>query len=556
MTKKGFRSRKEKPELKVVLLSAQMPCPGCKANTAQGITAAIRAMMVTILLALSAIPSQAQSCISWQTILGEQAIDERATDISYSSGEPSDPNDPNFWVCGYQTSPYQTGADNSKNAWLLQINPQGEVINDFVINDSTELIASTLVHQNENIFVGGYYHTLNKPNEKKAWQALYNGSDIEWMFKSMIQGETKDILQLANGDMVTTGYIYFEDNLNTPNNLGKSLIIERWKRDGTLVWTKQYGGAKDEEGNALSLLNDNTILVTGFTSSSDGNVSNSIGGRDVWLLNINLNDGNIIQEKNFGGTSNDVAVDMVVLPNQQIAILAESLSNNGDISNSIGTGDFWLFTLDENWNIIWEKSYGGSDADYPQTMEVFPNGDLLIAGTSFSSNGNIATNYGFIDSWLAKIDYTKGSVIWSKVIGGDDADEIKALSLIDEHQIIAAGNTDSYNIQCKTKDNKHTNQNVWLLGLDELLLNTNELWEVEEVLFNYTIQSPYLHLLNNNLHIVEIIIIDITGRTFYESEFTPTHQQNVNFSTWQKGIYTLIYKNESGLHHTKKIALY
>jgi len=544
MTKKGFRSGTEIPVLRAVLLFVQMPCLRCKGNPAKGITTSIRAILATILLALTVSFSYAQSCINWQTILGEEAIDERATDISYNQSTES------IWVCGYQTSPYQNGAINSKNAWLLQINQQGEVIADFVIKDSTEFVATSLVHQNQNIFVGGYYHTINNLNKKKAWLAMYNGDDIEWMVKNETLSETKDLIQLPSGDLVSTGYINFEDTLK------KSLIIERWNNDGIVVWSKMYGGTKDEEGNALCRLDDDIIIVTGYTSSSGAVVSNPLGGRDVWLLSINLEDGSLLQEKTFGGSSNDVAIDMVILPNQEIAIMAESLSTNGDISNSIGSGDFWLLKIDTQWNMVWEKSYGGLGPDFPYTMEAFPNGNLLIAGATFSNDIDIPVNYGFLDSWLAKLDQTDGSVIWSKVIGGNDADEILALNIVDENQIITAGNTDSFDIQCKKETEKHGNQNVWLLGLDELLLNTNELIIKDEAWLHYTIKNFNLHLHNQHTKPINILIADINGKIYHNTTIKNQTVESINLSNWLNGIYMILYSIDGVTLKAEKIGLF
>ncbi len=543
-----FRSETIEAVQKIVLLSTQMPCHRCIATAAKGITAPIRASLVSLLLALSVCLSYAQSCVSWQLQLGEPALDERATDISYHK------NDQSIWVSGYQTSAHKTGAENSKNAWLLKINNKGEIIDELVIVDSTELIAKTLVHQNENLFVGGYHFQLNKPNEKKAWLAMHNTNTVEWMYKNEHLSEIKDMLQLNNGDLITTGYIQYSDTTK------KLLTVERWTSDGTTVWSKTYGGSKDEEGNALSLYNENTLILTGFTASFDGDVSQPIGGRDAWLLQINTDDGSLIQEKNFGGTANDVAVDVAVLPNQQIAILTESLSTNGDISQSIGFGDFWLCLINQHWDIIWEKSYGGVEPDFPKTIEIFPNGDMLLAGTSFSNDGDITTqheNVDFISSWIAKVDQTNGTLLWSKVIGGNDQDEIVALQIFDDRQIIAAGNTDSNNIQCKTASEKHSNQNFWLLGLDELLLNTADLIiEKDNLVITYNIQKPYLNLRNNSNSSIDFLIADISGKFYYQAGLKNAKTQSINFSNWKTGMYMLIYKNDKQEVKIEKIGLF
>jgi len=309
-----------------------------------------------------------QSCITWQTILGEPNLDERATDIWF------DETTETIWAAGYQTA-INNSAIKNKNGWLMQFNNAGELINDFVIQDTANLFINRLAKTETGFVLAGNRQPLDSLTKQTAWLALFKGDSIQWSINSSLQSEVKDVLVTPSQKIVVTGYLQENEERR------KDLFIEQYDTTGNLIWQQSYGGTKDDEATAI-IYHQDYLLIAGSTASSDGDVSFPLGGKDVWLLAINPDNGALIRQKNFGGTSNDVATGLAVLPNGEITVLAESLSSNGDISNSIGSGDLWLAKMDKQWNIVWEKSYGGLDADYPNAITSFPNGDLLITGTS------------------------------------------------------------------------------------------------------------------------------------------------------------------------------
>lgn len=68
-----------------------------------------------------------------------------------------------------------------------------------------------------------------------------------------------------------------------------------------------------------------------------------------------------------------------------------TVAPDGDIivagsTKSFGAGyrDVWVLRLDENGNIKWQKTYGGSDFDEAHAVALAPNGDIIIAGWTSS----------------------------------------------------------------------------------------------------------------------------------------------------------------------------
>ena len=103
--------------------------------------------------------------------------------------------------------------------------------------------------------------------------------------------------------------------------------------------------------------------------------------------------------------------------------------------------------LSENGNIIWQKTYGGSDSDLflsIRTQRIQTADYVLLAGASLSNNGDVSGNKGKSDGWLARLDAADGSVNWSKLYGGT-ADERLNDVIFDKDKttILAVGYTES-----------------------------------------------------------------------------------------------------------------
>jgi hypothetical protein len=72
-----------------------------------------------------------------------------------------------------------------------------------------------------------------------------------------------------------------------------------------------------------------------------------------------------------------------------------------------------------NTSIINQKTFGGSNMDYPSSGVVCIDGSYVIGGTSLSSNTGDKTDpgRGMQDYWIVKYDPSL-SVVWQKTYGG------------------------------------------------------------------------------------------------------------------------------------------
>ena len=72
-------------------------------------------------------------------------------------------------------------------------------------------------------------------------------------------------------------------------------------------------------------------------------------------------------------------------------------------------GDVFVALLDENGNIRWQQTYGGSEADYAYDAVLDSNGNIVIVGSTRSYNLKKEEQL-----WVLRINPVNGDLIWQK----------------------------------------------------------------------------------------------------------------------------------------------
>ena len=126
------------------------------------------------------------------------------------------------------------------------------------------------------------------------------------------------------------------------------------------------------------------------------------GGSNVYLIKTNSN-GDLLWNKTFGGS------DVVGLTVQQTMeggyIVAGSTRIPGPPNENA-----YLLKTDANGDSLWTKVYGGSDELYAMCCYQTTDSGYIIGGTRTDSSSTDP------DSWLLKTD-ALGNIVWSKTYG-------------------------------------------------------------------------------------------------------------------------------------------
>jgi len=109
-------------------------------------------------------------------------------------------------------------------------------------------------------------------------------------------------------------------------------------------------------------------------------------------------------------------------------------------TRSFGTGDYdaWILHLDTAGNVLWQKTYGGSLNDHLYTMEKTTDQYVLIGGTESFGNGDE-------DGWIVVLD-DQGEILWQKTYGGTNDDGFSDIKLDDDGALLAVGSVNRYTV--------------------------------------------------------------------------------------------------------------
>ena len=304
-------------------------------------------------------------------------------------------------------------------------------------------------------------------NDQLQWQKTYGGS---------LDDRGNDIIETSDGGYAILGYS-FSNNDDVSNNAGlQDYWIVKLNASGNILWEKSFGYQGADSGISLIETNDQGFLITGIldvtASGGEGNTqrtANRHAGGDYWALKLDIS-GNIEWSRYFGGNFTDTPYGVVQTEDNGFIIAGSSDSEDTDISGNIGTYDFWIIKISSSGDLVWEKSFGGSQIDEARAIIKSGDGNYIIAGDTRSNDNDVSQNKGAADLWLIKISPT-GNLIWEKTIGGSNFDVARAIENSQNNGFIISGSSRSSDID--VSENKGQND-AWILKTDN---NGNLLWE-------------------------------------------------------------------------------
>lgn len=186
-----------------------------------------------------------------------------------------------------------------------------------------------------------------------------------------------------------------------------------------IEWKKSYGGTLTDALEGVTPTSDGYLMI-GSTQSGDGDVAplhGSTNDRDVWVVKTDLL-GEIVWQKTYGGTQQDFGNHIAVTPDGGFVMAGRTYSNNGDAAGPGWGGlDAWIVKADADGNIQWQKRYGSGGPDAAYHVTPTSDGGYIFAGYSGENSGQVTNFKGFRDAWVVKIDGT-GNLQWQRSMGG------------------------------------------------------------------------------------------------------------------------------------------
>ena len=498
-----------------------------------------------IILFVSTIDCIAQD-IEWVKTLGgsgfDRALDtQQTTDGGYIIAGRSNSNDGDL-----------TGNNGGLDYWIVKVSSDGTTIQwEKNLGGSNDDMANSIQQTTDGGFIVGGRSQSNDGDITNN-----NGGVDFWVLKlsstGSIQWETSlGTVDYDYGDHIqeTTdgGYIIggtFDGNVTGINPVVNFLVI-KLSSTGAIEWQNDYGGTIAENLTSLTQTNDGGYILSGNTSSSDGDLTGNNGNTDAWIVKLSST-GVIEWQKNLGGTSGESANSIIQTTDGGYIFTGGSSSNNGDATSNNGGVDFWVVKLSSVGAIEWQNSYGGSQNDASTVIKQTDEGGYLVAGQTLSNNGDVAGYNGGTDGWIIKLSST-GVIEWQRTVGGSNFDSIFDIDLTTDGGFVVVGQSTSTNGDITSNQGS---SDYYIMKFDSVL-SVDDFSENINIALYPNPTTGKLHI-ESKQAISQVIVYNLMGQQVKVFDMQ-NDQKSIDMNELKTGSYFVNVQNTSGKTYKKFI---
>jgi len=298
---------------------------------------------------------------------------------------------------------------------------------------------------------------------------------FEGMDEMSIDDQGNLVLQTANGDVIQQAPIVYQEvggerqpidgkyRIQADDrvafvvgdyNTEKPLVI-----DPILQYSTYFGGNSADDVNEIAVDDQGNVYISGRTNSDDLPITtgafNFNAGKGVFVTKINPSGTAIIYSAALGvgyqsSLSGGIAVDAsgnVYVTGETIDLSFPTTSGAYQETHA-GIKDVFVTKLNPSGSdLVYSTLLGGSDDDAGRSITIDGSGNAYITGEA--SVGNFPTTSGVFqenhagnkDVFIAKLNASGTSLIFSTFLGGSGTDIGKAIDLDSSGNIYVAGPT-------------------------------------------------------------------------------------------------------------------
>ena len=367
-------------------------------------------------------PAPESRAISWDRTYGGQGHDW---------GESAEQTADGGYIVTGTTDRAASSEEEKGDVWLLKTDKNGSLLWERTFGgpewDDGYSVQQTL--DSGYIITGSYAGDLwlikTDENGTKIWDSILGGPREDW-------GES--VQQTGDGGFIIAGVT---DRMSSSVAGSGDLWLIRTDKNGTKIWDRVLGESGSDWGRSVQQTADGGYIVTGLLD--DG---------DLWLIRMDEN-GIILWQRTFAGAGWAEGFSIQQIPEGGYIIAGKTASLSGNTNE-----DLWLIKTDENGNKLWDKSYGGQDRDWGESVELTDDGGFIVAGVTYSSGK------GKGDIWLVRTD-RNGTMLWDRVYGGSNRDLGQSVQQTDDDGYIITGRTESFG------SGYEDYEDLWLIKTDE-----------------------------------------------------------------------------------------
>ncbi len=297
---------------------------------------------------------------------------------------------------------------------------------------------------------------LNPSGNSILFSTYWGGTDWDWIFSMDVS---------PSGTVAVTG-VTRSSNFPTvfpvqssPGGGDDAFVAKFIPLAGTVVFSTYLGGSGDDWGYGAKLAPDGSVVVDGWTQSTDFPtflaLQPSYGGglKDAFLAKIAPGGSHLIFSSFLGGTGKDEAYDLNLDLAGNIYITGSTTSPDFPVKepfqNSLkGTQDAFLTKVSSDGShLVYSTYIGGSGWDDAEEVEVNSLMEPTIVGGTSSSDfplkGSLRSYSGGKDLFVLRLSSSGKELVFSTLYGGSGDEVGYALSENPVGDLCAVGGTNS-----------------------------------------------------------------------------------------------------------------
>lgn len=173
-------------------------------------------------------------------------------------------------------------------------------------------------------------------NGTLLWERSFGGSALDW---------GHSVVELASGDLMVAAVTASGDGDIEKNHGAGDIWLMRLTPDGTPVWKHTYGGSFSDNVWKLEPSPGGGAYFVGDSYSVDGQFKGNHGESDLLIGEVD-GDGNLLWYRQIGGSSVDRGSWVKQTGTGSLMITGMTASSDGDISGEHTSGDLWLVEVE------------------------------------------------------------------------------------------------------------------------------------------------------------------------------------------------------------------
>ena len=209
----------------------------------------------------------------------------------------------------------------------------------------------------------------------------------------------------------------------TGKNGDRHIWLLKVDNTGKETWSRQYSFGRYSSGEGVVAAADGGFIVVGASLASEP------ANYDLRLVKTDSR-GNQEWTRSFGGRGWDWGNHIAADPGGGYIITGWTDSFGS------GEGDLWLIKIDDEGELVWNRTHGGIAHEQGNCAQATPDGGYIITGASATYA------VGEFDIWLLKTD-SQGEVEWKRSFGGAAHDEGHYVVNCSDRGYLVLGSTSS-----------------------------------------------------------------------------------------------------------------